>query len=491
MAEQNVQLIAMVPQEDEINSTPDIQRVLFQHLERKYQFQQKRFQTALAYSATGTLAVFLALIVSFGLNFFGVTRLPEQFRLYAPFIDWSSTTEYKVCDWSCEIRTQGTRLVKAAADIGASVLADEDAYYGSVAGIARLCTLIAVSVTVWCAYRKQLAEYYEINAQPAQLEDFRETPRWQFWLSRGLYTAASLFGTYVVISIVWLGLSVIFKNVTLDRLNAAIVIVIFTGTVTFAAAYGALAATTRDVLLLGLFTFVFGFCASFALSPLIEGRQWWERAVSNAGQLNPSAPLFTGTLLSGSIALWMLWYDINGVIEQMIADGKIVRWDATTWQRIARGLYAGLIIGLISVGLVRVDDANFPGNKVFHAGGAVLAILSVVAAGYMIRKQRFHPWYRFLSIHILLGATVLLAVFGSFRFDPPGFVATGTGMISLTVIELTLFILIGVWVYVTVDNLLGQANINAFKGQVVMVTQAAAPAASDEASRPAPTSRLP
>jgi hypothetical protein len=39
------------------------------------------------------------------------------------------------------------------------------------------------------------------------------------------------------------------------------------------------------------------------------------------------------------------------------------------------------------------------------------------------------------------------------------------------VIELTLLILIGLWAYITVDNLLGQANIKAFEGEVIMVRQ--------------------
>jgi len=45
------------------------------------------------------------------------------------------------------------------------------------------------------------------------------------------------------------------------------VIILFTGAVTFAATYGALAVTTRDVLLLGLFTFAIGLSVSFALAP--------------------------------------------------------------------------------------------------------------------------------------------------------------------------------------------------------------------------------
>lgn len=470
MEDQNFKLIAMLPDTTPTTPATDIQQVLEQHLRQKLEFQQQRFQLALKYSVTATLGVFVALVVAFGLNFFGTIQFPDQFHLYADFAEWRSTTQYPVCSWECEFPTQALRLVLAAADIGGSILSNE-AGYGSVAGIARLCTLISVSVAVWCTYRKLLAEYYAINGQPAQLEDFQNTLPCQFWLSRILFTAASLFGAYVVVSLAWLGLSVTFKALTLDRFNASLIIVAFTGTVTFAAAYMALAASTRVVLMLGLFTFFFGFSASFALSPLIQGRQWWASAVSNAGQLNPSAPLFTGTLLSGSMALWMLWYDLDSIIEKMIADGDVRFLSSQAWMRVAGVLYAGLIIGLISVGFVRVDDANFPSNKIFHAGGAVLAIASVVISGLLIRKNRFHPWYKVFSVHILLGVTLGIALLGSIRLDPLALVFPGTGLISLTVIELVLFILIGMWVYFTVENLLAQANIQGFSGRVIMVTE--------------------
>lgn|GEM_PF-4338999 len=475
MEERIRQFNASLPDENRVCEPPDISRAaLKDYLQKKYEFQHERFQLAFTYSAVVTIGVFVALIVAFGLNFFGLSQLPQEYRLYTTFIDWSSTAEFKVCSWDCEIIRQGTRLVNAAADIGASILSNEPDYYGNVAGIARLCTLITVTVVVWCTYRKKLACYYTYQFQPAQLEDFNTLPRWQFWLSRVLYTLASLFGTYVMISIAWFALSALFKNVTLDRFNAAIVIIIFTGAVTFGAAYSALVASTRTVLLLGLTTFVLGFSASFALSPLIDGRQWWERAVSNAGYFNPSAPIFTGTLLSGSIALWVLWYDLNSIIDRMIADGVIQWWKAETWMRVARVLYASFILGLISVGLVRVDDANFPSNKIFHAGGAVLAIASVVIAGAVVRKHRFRRWYRIFSVHILLGATVAIALLGSLRFNPPpvGFVFPGTGLISLTVIELALFVLIGVWVYITVDQLLDIANIQAFEESTGMAEKA-------------------
>ena len=475
MTDQNVQVIAVVSQDEATTTPPDIEKLLTQHLRKKYDFQRERFQTALLYSTLATMGVIIALIVSSAFNLFNINPLPETYRLFAPFVEWGIVgAEYDICRWDCEIGVQSTRLVKAVQYIGASIVSAED-WQWNVAGIARLCTLVSVSFAVWFAYRKKLEQYYMINAHQAQLEDFKTTPRWQFWLSRVCYMLATLFGTYVVVSILWLGVSVMFRNMTLRWFEAAIIIVAFTGTITFAGAWGALAASTRDVLLLGLFTFVFGFSASFALAPATQvdgiGFEWWQGAVSNVGQFNPSAALFTGTLLSGSLALVVMWFDLNSIIQKMINDGAIRFLSARAWMGVAGLLYALLVIGLLGVGFIRVDRENFPENTLFHAGGAVLSIASVVVSGLLIRKHRFHPWYQIFSVHILLGVTLIMAFLGSFRIDPPSFVFPGTGIISLTVIELSLLLLIGLWTYVTVDNLLGQADVHAFEGEVIVVRQ--------------------
>lgn len=471
VTEQKVQVVAVVSQAEEITGIPDIRQLLEDQLAQRYEFLRQRFQTAFYYSVAATIGVMVALVVVSALNLLNIRRLPQMYVLYAPFLEWRTedAVQYPVCAWDCEIVTQSTRLVSAARDIGASIVSGDG--LGSVAGIARLCTLVSVAFAVWFTYRKHLPARYALNGQQAQHEDFEQMPRWEFWLTRVLYTLASVFGTYVVVSIAWLGLSLVFRDMSMGWFRAALVIIAFTATVTLAATYGALAVSTRDILLLGLFTYAAGFATSFALVPPTLERQWWEVAVSNAGQLNPSASLFTGTLLSGSLALVVLWFDLDSIIRKMIDDGEVRLLSAERWMWVARGLYGVLILGLLSVGFIRVDEVNHPFNTAFHAGGAVVAIISVVVSGMLIRKRRFHPWYKIFSVHILLGLTIFMAVFGSIRLDPLGLVFVGTGLISLTVIELALFILIGLWVYVTVDNLLGQANINAFVGQVVVVSQ--------------------
>ena len=472
MVQQNGQLIALVAQSADATGTSDVQELLENQLFKQYEFQRQRVKTALLYSLMATAGVLIALIIFSSLNLLNMRRLPTLYNLFNPFVEWRDESPHAGCDWFCEFRTQTTRLIDTAGDVGASIFfpfEQDGTTHGNIAGIARLCTLISVLFTVAFSYRRQLAEYYRLNAQLAQLDDFTHLPRWQFWLTRVLYTLAALYGSYVVVSILWLGLSFAFKDLILDLPNAVVVIILFNAVITFAATYGALAASTRDVLMLGLFTFAIGLLASFSLAPPLppDNQQWWQSAVSNAGQFNPSAPLFTGTLLSGSLALLVLWFDIDSIIQAMIDDGDTRLLSPQGWMTVARVLYTLLIVGLLFVGFVRVDHL-FPGNYLFHAGGSLFAIGSVITAGILIRKRRFHPWYRIFSTYLLLGGTFAMAVLSTLRFVPTfATVRWGTGLIGLTVIELTLFIAVGFWLYITVDNLLAQANITAFSGKVV------------------------
>lgn len=476
MASRQIKLIA-VDSQAAASAAPDVRQLLEDNLLRQYDFMRRRIRTALQYAAVAGGGVLVALLVASLLNL--MSGQPMTFRLYAEFLDWryEDAPQFEVCEWYCELGIQSTRLLSSVRNIGASVISSDG--HGNVAGMARLCVLVAVSIVVWSAYRRQLADRYEINAQQAQLEDFDNLPRWQFWLCRLLYTVAVLYGTYVISSVAWLMISQMFKNLFLSGSDAVVIVVMFTMLVTFVAAFSALAVSTRDMLQLAMLIFVVGFAVSFALAP--EDRfkqQWWERAVSNAGQLNPAAPLFTGTLVSGSLALIVMWFDIDSIIMKMIADGDLRVFGVRGWMRVARLLYAGLALGLISVGLIRVASDAHRFNMVFHAGGAVGAILSVVISSLLIRKRRFHPWYKFFSVYILVGLIFGMGLIGSLKPNPPNlpsFVFPGTGLISLTVIELALFGLIGLWVYLTVDNLLGQADINAFEGQVVMVAQQSGP----------------
>jgi hypothetical protein len=471
MADQSIKLVALVSQNASLVETLNVRQLLENNLAEKYAYLTQRFQTAVLYSALTTAGVLIALITISALNLLNIRPIPEMYRLYAPFVEWQSdgTRQFVVCAWNCEIATQATRLLNATSDIGASIFAD--AGQGSVASIARLCSLISVFFAVWFTYRKQLVTWYRLNMQEAQRQDFEQMPRWQFWLTRALFTIASLFGTYVIVSILWLGLSLIFKDMTMNWINALIVIILFISTTTLIATYCALAVTTREILLLGLMIFVVGFSASFALTKPYADHQWWQIAVSNAGQLNPAASLFTGTLLSGSLTLIVLWFDIDSILQKMVGDGDVRWFSANLWMWVARGLYIVLVLGLMFIGLIRVDQTNYPFNMVFHAGGAILAIASVIVSGLLIRKRRFHPWYKLFSVQILLGLTVSMSVLGSLKLDPPAVVFPGTGIISLVVIELSLFVLIGLWIYATVDNLLGQANLNAFDGQLMLVIQ--------------------
>jgi hypothetical protein len=439
---------------------PEVEEWLQDNLTQKYDYQVLRIKTALMYTVAATLGAIIGLIVASMLNLPNVNPLPEANNFYAEFLEWRGKgLEDPVCIWHCEIVTQVKRLVSNAIIIGASIITE--GHEGNIVAMARLCSLISVIFAVGFAFRQQLPQFYSLNAQKAELEDFQNTPGWELWLSRILYTLASLFGTYVVVSILGFGLSKAFKELTLNWFNALLVIIVFTGTMTFAAVFGALAVTTRGVLLLGLFTVMIGLAVSFALAPEIDDQQWWLKAVSSAGQFNPSAPIFTGTLMSGSLTLVVLWFDINRMIHKMIIDGDVKLLTANQWMWVARILYATVVLGLFFVGLIRVDKANFAVNSWFHAGGAVAAIASVAISGLLIRKRRFHPLYKFFSVYIQLGVTIALIVLGSLKLESPWIGSPGTGIINMTVLELSLFALMGLWGYLTVNNLVVQANIRA------------------------------
>jgi hypothetical protein len=486
VAKQNVKIISIISpamasaaSAEAAGDTPgvDIQRLLEENLRQQYEFATERFQKALWYAIVATVGVILALLIFTGLNAFGVRRIPDTFQLYVPFYEWRTdgVKSPPVSLWSCEVVVQSTRLISSAADIGASMfIVDEQGnVQGSIAGIARLCTLIAVFFAVWFSYRKMLLRRYALHGHEAQRQDFEQLPRWQFWLTRTLYTFASLFGTYVVVSITWLAVGAMFKTLALDWFNAAIIVVLFTWAITFAATYASLAVTTRETLLLALSIFVIGFSASFALSPQLGDarKEWWQMAVSSAGQENPSAPLFTGTLLSGPLVLLALWFDLDSILQKMIGDGQVRLLKVNQWMWVTRILYGMLVLGFIFVGMIRVDEHNFRVNMVFHAGGAVMAILSAIFSGILIRKRHFHPWYRFLSNYVLIIATFTLGLLGVIQLNPLKFGAVGEGLVGMTVIELALFLLIGVWMYVTVDNLLGQADIKAFDGPLLVMAR--------------------
>ena len=467
----NLKLIALVSQDVESAGAPNVQQLLEEQLAQKYDYLRQRFQTAFLITTMATVGVIVALVIVSIFNISGISQLPDDYLLYETFYEWRSegATQYPVCSWNCEIAVQSTRLVTAASEIALSVITVDGR--GNIAGMARLCTLVTVLFSVGFAYRRQLLAHYTINAQPAQHDDFATMPNWQRWLNRTLYILATAFGTYVLTSVLWLGLAMVFRELSLNWFRSGIVIVLFTGTITFIATYVALAASTRTVLSLGLFTLAAGFALSFALVPQSLGHQWWEVAVSNAGQFNPSASLFTGTLLSGSLALVIIWFDMDSIIHKMIDDGDIQILSPDTWRWIARLLYFALILGLLLIAFIRVDQDNFPLNMVFHAGGSLAAIASTVIAGLLIRKKRFHPWYHIFTVYILLGLTLGMSILGSLKFDPFSLVFPGTGIISLVVIELVLFVLMGLWLYLTADNLLGQANIHAFDGQVLVMMQ--------------------
>ena len=137
----------------------------------------------------------------------------------------------------------------------------------------------------------------------------------------------------------------------------------------------------------------------------------------------------------------------------MIHEGNVRLFTEKGWILVVRILFGVFILGLLFVGFVRVDHTGqFPLNQYFHTGGAVSAIVIVSIFALLIRKKEFHPWYGYFSI----GMVLVTVVMGVLMVFPNG------GIVNLTVVELTIFLMVGLWMYVTVSNLLTLANIAAY-----------------------------
>lgn len=241
--------------------------------------------------------------------------------------------------------------------------------------------------------------------------------------------------------------------------------------------------------MMGLVTFALGLGLSFSVAPQVctigdeVNMQWWECAVSTAGAQWPSAPLFTAALVGASCGLWALWFDIDGMIkatiennpERLAGGGLLTRWFRRmlswlenregVWEmRVAGGLYFVIVLGFILVGLIRVsDDPALWMNTVLHTGGAAASAISVVLLSRLIHSTSFPGWYRVFSSKYVILITIAIIAASFISLVPLGLVPLRKGLLNLTAVELSLFVLMGTWLYLTVDILVGQAHVQTVK----------------------------
>ena len=131
-------------------------------LKRKYDYLEFRIRIALRVAGIATLGVTIAVIVFFALNLFQRPGIPQKYHLYSEFVGWGGNPKpFEVCDSLCEVVQHFLGLLSAAEDVPKSVMSVSD-NAGNIAAIARLCSLVAVGISVVFAYRTLLKHHYKL-----------------------------------------------------------------------------------------------------------------------------------------------------------------------------------------------------------------------------------------------------------------------------------------------------------------------------------------
>jgi hypothetical protein len=334
---------------------------------------------------------------------------------------------------------------------------------GQIAAVARLLACVMIFVAVLFTYRRLLAEHYDVHGQVARRDDFRQRAATIGSLLRRVSVAlAVLVSSYVGLSLTWMILASMFKDFSALYWAAAFFTGLFVALVAFGAVYWSLTVSTRQLMALGLVTFVVGLSGSFALAGVENNEQWWQAAVSRAGAHPDADWLFIATFGSVFLLFTALWFDVNHFIRLIVAqansfrpapDGdslpaRVQRYVRANTYAIIRTLYFAAVIGLMGVGFVQFDSSDIT-TIIAHTGGAFLAILiftvgGLAFAGWFPDPIFGVPFKRFSQVCVAVCAlSVVLWLIGT---------------LNLAGIELVSLIVIGVWFFVAIDSILAYVN---------------------------------
>jgi hypothetical protein len=452
----------------------------------KQKFEGERLINALYYGATTAIItiIFLFIFNSVDGDVFNFT-LPDDYQLFSIFEEWITEDDLqKVGSPGEEIITSIKRLVKMSAVAHTSTIESGDHQGdGNTAAIARLLAVYMISGSVFCSYRKMTPRRYKVYGQKAQLKDFIQLIkkyegtilghkiRPRFFLTRLSITLASAFGSHVIMSATWPIISLMFPALELNINEVGFVAALFTGVTVFVATYWALAATTHDILGLGLAIFVVGLSVSFAIaeptltnSPLCEYifcydaclyEYWYDVNISTLGIKGASAPLFTATLASTAVILLVLWLDIDSHVRKMIEHKNKISEKRT--MLFIDILYILIVVGLLAVGVVRTEGDLWK-NEAVHKLGAVGAVFATFGLSWILPMEKYRKVYKWISTGFL-GFCFFVILLSSFRFNHFKFVGPGNGdVINMAALEIILFIAIWMWMYVAVNGLISYAN---------------------------------
>jgi hypothetical protein len=417
-------------------------------LARRRDLQMRKLRIAGTWGLAGLVVAFA---VSF-LVFAGQDSVP----LFTGFPEWGTVGGFAPFSVPAQLGMSLERLAEAFNNFLQSGSS------GQIAAVARLLTCLTIFVAVAFTYRRLLLEHYAAYGQPLQYADFKRSQQtaWRH-VRRVMVALSAMICSYVLLTLVWLILPFMFKQLSAAPLAAAAYVALFVAAVTVAFVYWSLTVTTRDLMALGLLTFAAGLAGTFALAGRQQDEEWWQAAVSRAGA-DPNADwLFTATFGAVFLIFVVLWYDVKNFLRLIVVQSQAIRgitpfeqssrpaarvgrWLRGHTYSLIRALYFTAIIGLLGVGFVQFDSRDIT-TVIAHTGGAVGAILIFnlggLAYAYWFPDPILGQPFKRLSLACVL---ITLATIILWRLN----------IVNLAGLELLALVVVGIWFFFALDNLL-------------------------------------
>jgi len=179
--------------------TVDAQQAV-QPLRRRQALEMKRMQIAAIWSLIAFAFAFVVSLIFFA----GETSIP----MFHSFPEWEPfTTDVSALSVPAEVGISLERLRDAFAAFLRSGASDQ------IAAASRLLSCIMIFVAIVVTYRRLLLEHYDAHERYAQYQEFkRASQSWFHRISRFLIALASMITNYVLLSVIWIILSEIFKE---------------------------------------------------------------------------------------------------------------------------------------------------------------------------------------------------------------------------------------------------------------------------------------
>lgn len=423
-----------------------------QPLERKRDLQMRKIFIATGWGLGALVATFLLSLWMFQ----GLDSIP----MFTGFPEWGVPGDPSAQTITAQFGLSLDRLSEAF------VAFLQSGSSGQIASTARLLSCLMIFVAIVFTYRNLLLEHYAAYGQHLQCEDFKRQAQTPWGIVRRVMIAlAAMVSSYVLLSIIWMLLAIMFKQFSAQYWAAAAFSGLFAGAVTVFFVYWSLTVTTRDLMALGLLTFIAGLSGSFAMAGRQNGEEWWQAAVSRAGA-DPNADwLFTATFGAVFLIFVVIWFDVKNFLRLIVLQTRAYRRSESPradaplrarlgyWLRektypIMGVLYFAAILGLLGVGFVQFDIRDI-GTVIAHTGGAVGAILIFnlggLAYAYWFPDPILGKPFKRLSVFCVL---VTLASIILWR----------VGTLNLAGLELVALVVVGVWFFFALDNLLTYIN---------------------------------